>query len=107
MEEEEESVVSLRAEEKEIEAKMVEIRREKEAIQQELSASELLEKDTQESIGIFQQQLEEQRKSETEAASHLAEWELKVEKNGSSPILGRSKRPLLHLMMPRTNRRFV
>ncbi len=80
MEEEEESVVSLRAEEKEIEAKMVEIRKEKEAIQQELSASELLEKDTQESIGIFQQQLEEQRKSETEAASHLAEWELKVEK---------------------------
>lgn len=80
MEEEEESIVSLRREEKEIEAKTQEIRKEKETIQQELNTSEALEKNTQEQIGAFQQELEEQRGLETEASAHLAEWELKVEK---------------------------
>ena len=80
MEEEEESVISLRTEEKEIEERTVQIRGEKESIQKELSASELVEKDAQERIGLLQQELEVQRKSETEAAAHLAEWDLKVEK---------------------------
>lgn len=80
MEEEEEGVVSLRTEEKEIEEKMARIRTEKDVIQQELASSEILEKDTQEQIGIFQQKLEKYRREETERSSHLSEWELKAEK---------------------------
>ena len=80
MEEEEEGVASLRLEEKEIENQIFEITNGKEAIQRELSESETLEKDTQAQILLFQQQLEEQRREETEAAGKVTEWDLKVEK---------------------------
>ncbi len=80
MEEEEEGVASLRLEEKEIENQIFEITNGKEAITRELSESEQLEKNTQEQILLFQQQLEEQRHEETEAAGKVTEWDLKVEK---------------------------
>ena len=80
MEEEEEGVASLRLEEKEIENQIFEITNGKEAITRELSESEELEKNTQEQILLFQQQLEEQRREETEAAGKVTEWDLKVEK---------------------------
>lgn len=80
MEEEEESVVSLRREEGEIQEKTLEIRGEKERIQKELADSEILEKNTQEQIQLYRKELEERRGLETEAASRLSEWELKVEK---------------------------
>lgn len=80
MEEEEEGVATLRLEEKEIENQIFEITNGKEVITRELSESELLEKNTQEQILLFQQQLEEQRREETEAAGKVTEWDLKVEK---------------------------
>ncbi|MGN0168453.1 MAG: chromosome segregation protein SMC [Acetatifactor sp.] len=80
MEEEVEGVASIKLEEKEIEGKIFEIKNDKEAIQKELSDSEALEQHTQEQIVLFQQQLEEQRALETEAAAQVSEWDLKVEK---------------------------
>ena len=80
MEEEVEGVASIQMEEKEIEGKIFEIKNDKEAIQRELSDSEALEQHTQEQIVLFQQQLEEQRVLETEAAAKVSEWDLKVEK---------------------------
>ena len=80
MEEEVEGVASIKLEEKEIEGKIFEIKNDKEAIQKELFDSEALEQHTQEQIVLFQQQLEEQRALETEAAAQVSEWDLKVEK---------------------------
>ncbi len=80
MEEEVEGVASLKLEEKEIETKIFEIRNDKEAVLQELSDSESLERNTQEQIVLFQQQLEEQRVLETGASAAVSEWELKAEK---------------------------
>ncbi len=80
MEEEVEGVQSLRLEQKEIETQIAEIKRDKENIQKELADSEALEKSTQEQIFGFQQELEEKRKIETEAAGKVSEWDLKVEK---------------------------
>ena len=80
MEEEVEAEASLKLEEQEIEGKIFEIKNDKESIQQELAASEALERNTQEQIVGFQARLEEQRKQETEAAALVADWELKVEK---------------------------
>ncbi len=80
MEEEAGGAVSLRLEEKEIENKILEIKRDKELVRQELAESEALEKRTQEQIAVFQEELTVKRAEETEAASHVAEWDLKVEK---------------------------
>ncbi len=80
MEEEVEGVQSLKLEEKEIESQIFEIKNNKESIQRELTESEALEKRTQEQILLFQKEVEEKRLEETEAASKVAEWDLKVEK---------------------------
>lgn len=80
MEEEVESAASLQQEEQEIQDKTREIRTDKESVQQELIASEALEARAQEEIGRFQQELEERRRAETEAAAAVSEWDLKVEK---------------------------
>ncbi len=80
MEEEVEGVQSLKLEEKELDSQIFEIQNGKETIQRELAESETLEQDTQEQILLFQQQLEEQRREETEAAGKVTEWDLKVEK---------------------------
>ena len=80
MEEEVEAKASLKLEEQEIEGKIFEIKNDKETIQKELADSEELEKNTQEQIVGFQQELEDWRKSETEAAALVSEWEMKVEK---------------------------
>ena len=80
MEEEAEGAASLKLEEKEIEGQLFQIRNDKEAIQKELSDSEALEKTTQEQILVKQQEMEEQRKAESEAAALVSEWDLKVEK---------------------------
>ena len=80
MEEEVESAVSLRLEEKEIEEKILEIRRDRETIREALSSSEEQEKSVQEQIAALGQELEEQRKTESEAAALVSEWDLKVEK---------------------------
>ena len=79
-EEEVEGAASLRLEEKEIEDKILEIRKEKEIIVEELSASEELERHTQEQIALFQEELTKQRLEETSAAAHVSEWDVKVEK---------------------------
>ena len=80
MEEEAESAQSLKLEEQEIESKIFEIRSGKETIQQELAASEELEKNTQEQIYVFQKELEGCRLEESEASAHAGEWDVKVEK---------------------------
>lgn len=80
MEEEVESAFSLQEEEKEIEEKILEIKRDKEKTRQELSDSEALEKSTQEEIILWQKSLEEERKVETQALAAASEWDLKVEK---------------------------
>ena len=80
MEEEVEGVASLKLEEKEIESQIFEIKNGKESIQQELSNSEELEKNTQAQIVEFQKELEEKRLAETEAAGKVSEWDLRVEK---------------------------
>ncbi len=80
MEEEVESAASLQLEEREIQEKTREIGTEKESVQRELIASEELEARTQEEIARFQQELEERRSAETEAAAAVSDWDLKVEK---------------------------
>ena len=80
MEEEVESAASLQQEEQEIQEKTREIRTDKESVQQELIASEALEARAQEEIARFQQELEERRRAETEAAAAVSEGDLKVEK---------------------------
>ena len=80
MEEEAEGAANLKLEEKEIEGQLFQIRNDKESIQKELADSEALEKTTQEQILEKQQEMEEQRKAESEAAALVSEWDLKVEK---------------------------
>lgn len=80
IEEEVEAKASLKLEEQEIEGRIFEIRNDKETIQRELADSEELEKNTQEQIVVFQRELEEWRREETEAAALVSEWEMKVEK---------------------------
>ncbi len=78
--EEEEGFDSMKREEKEIESQIQEIISSKASIQKELSVSEELEKSTQEQISLWQKQLEESRREESEASAHVTEWDLKVEK---------------------------
>jgi len=80
MEEEVEGAASLRIEEKEIEKQIFEIKNDKERIRQDLAASEALEQHTQEQIVQFQEELAKWRDEETEAAAHVSEWDLKIEK---------------------------
>ena len=80
MAEEEEGFDSMKREEKDIERQIQEIVGSKETIQQELAASEDLEKTTQEQIAIWQGELEESRHEESDASAHVTEWDLKVEK---------------------------
>ncbi len=80
MEEEVESAAGLQLEEQEIQEKTQELKADKESVQQELSASEALEAKAQKEIARFQQELEERRRAETEAAAAVSEWDLKVEK---------------------------
>ena len=80
MEEEAESASSLKLEEREIDIQLEKIRNDKETVQKELADSETLEKTTQELVIKQQQEMEELRKAEAEAAAHVAEWDLKMEK---------------------------
>ena len=80
MEEEVEGVQSLRVEEQELEAKILEILNGKETTTKELSDSEALEKKTQEDILVYQSQLEQKRVEESKAAAKLNEWDVKVER---------------------------
>ncbi len=80
MEEEEEGVADLRKEAAELEKQVLEMNSGKEGVAEELQKSEALEKETQEKILIFQKELEEKRKAETEAVNNCSAWDLKVEK---------------------------
>ncbi len=78
--EEEQSFESMKQEQKEIEAQILEIHKGKEAILAELNSSEELEKNTQKQILEFQKQLEEKRMEESTVAGRVTEWELKLER---------------------------
>ncbi|MCM1187227.1 MAG: chromosome segregation protein SMC [Lachnoclostridium sp.] len=80
MEEEAQSVQSLKKEEQEIESRILEIKESKASIQKELADSEALEKRTQEQILVFQEELEQMRERETQAATKVSQWDLKVGK---------------------------
>ncbi len=80
MEEEAQGAASLRQEEMEIDERLAKLKSDKEETRKELENSEALEKAAQDEILKKQQELEEQRKVESEAASLAAEWDLKVEK---------------------------
>jgi len=75
-----EGVASLRQEEKEIDAKILEVRDGKESVNDELLISEKLEQTTNEAILEAQKKLEALRLEETEALVTTNEWEVKVEK---------------------------
>ena len=80
MAEEEEGFGSMKREEKELEQKTLEIREGKESIQDELSASERAEQDTQEKILAWQKELEQERARESAVSGQASDWEVKVEK---------------------------
>lgn len=80
MAEEEQGYDSMKKEQKEIDAQIQEIKTGKDKIQSELLASEELEKNTQEQIELFQKELEEKRKEETQVSAQVTQWELKVER---------------------------
>ncbi|MBQ2936980.1 MAG: chromosome segregation protein SMC [Lachnospiraceae bacterium] len=79
-EEASEGSMELKAEEREIENQIQEIRLNKESIQKELSDSEELEKQVEIQIKEFQAQLEEKRQEESEQSAHVASWDVEVEK---------------------------
>ena len=70
----------LKAEEREIEKQILEIKEGKEAIIKELADSEQLEKNVDAQISVFQKELEEKRKEESEQTAKASEWDLEVEK---------------------------
>ena len=80
MEEEEEGVQDLRRESADLEKQILEMNSGKEGVAEELQKSEVLEKETQEKILVFQKELEEKRRQETEAVNNCSQWDLKVEK---------------------------
>jgi len=80
MEEEVESVQSLRVEEQELESKVIDIMNGKESAAKELADSENLEKSTQEEILNAQRALLDLRQEETDASDHTGEWDLKLER---------------------------
>ncbi len=75
-----EGSAELKAEEREIETQIEEIRTNKREILQELEDSELLEKKTEQEIRKFQTELDEKRKEESEQSAHVSEWDVEVEK---------------------------
>ena len=75
-----EGSAELKAEEREIETQIEEIRANKREILQELEDSELLEKRTEQEIRKFQTELDEKRKEESEQSAHVSEWDVEVEK---------------------------
>jgi len=80
IEEELEGAQSLRQEERDIDTQILDIQNNKETVRKELADSEVLEKNTQEEIVKLQKDVEEKRLQESEAATQVAEWDLKVEK---------------------------
>ena len=79
-EEASEGSLELKAEEREIENQIQEIQFNKEEIQKELKNSEALEKETEARIKELQDQLEKKRTEESEESSHVAAWDVEVEK---------------------------
>jgi len=79
-EEASEGSMELKAEEREIENQIQEIRINKESIQKELLESEELEKQVEVQIKEFQSQLEEKRREESDQSAHVASWDVEVEK---------------------------
>lgn len=75
-----EGSMELKAEEREIESQIKEIKSNKQEIQKELEDSELLEKRVEQQIRKFQMELEEKRKEESEQSAHVSEWDVEVEK---------------------------
>ena len=78
--EEEQGFESMKMEQKEIDAQILEIKNSKDSIQKELKDSEELEKNTQQQILTFQKELEEKRQEESEVSAQVTEWELKAER---------------------------
>lgn len=76
----EEGFGSLRSEQREIENQMSEIQTEKAAADQELEASQKLEKSVEEQLGKFQMLLESKRAEESERTQKLSEWDVEMEK---------------------------
>lgn len=75
-----EGSIELKTEEREIESQIQDIKLNKQAIQKELEDSELLEQKVEQQIRKFQMELEAKRKEESEQTTHVAEWDLEVEK---------------------------
>ena len=75
-----EGSMELKAEEREIEEQIHEIRHSKEEIQKELDQSEALEKQVEIQIKEFQTQLDEKRLEESDQSAHVASWDVEVEK---------------------------
>ena len=72
--------MAIAGEQREIENQMSEIQTEKAAADQELEASQKLEKSVEEQIGKFQMLLESKRAEESERTQKLSEWDVEMEK---------------------------
>lgn len=79
-EEASEGSIELKAEEREIENQVQEIRLNKIEIQKELEDSEALEKQVEIQIKGFQELLEGKRLEESDQSAHVSKWDLEVEK---------------------------
>ena len=79
-EETEQGFDELKNEEQEIGRQIADIMQNKSEIQEELKASEALEKNTEGQIGEFQKELEEKRMEESEQSAKVSDWDMKVEK---------------------------
>lgn len=75
-----EGSLELKAEEREIENQVQEIKTSKQEILRELENSEDLERQNEQRIRKFQVELEERRKEESVQSAHVSEWDLEVEK---------------------------
>lgn len=80
MEEETETYSTLQREEKDIEDQIFQIKNEKETVQRDLENSEGTEQRITDSIAAAQKELEGLRVTESDAASLVSDWELKVQK---------------------------
>lgn len=75
-----EGSMELKAEEREIESQIQEIKLNKVEIQKELEESIALEKQVEVQIKEFQDQLEVKRAEESDQSAHVAQWDVEVEK---------------------------
>ena len=75
-----EGSIELKAEEKEIEEQIREIKEGKQNILKELEDSELSEKRIEQEIRKFQVELDTRRKEESDQSAHVSEWDVEVEK---------------------------